>query len=172
MSPPTMLLVLTWWPRCTGLSGSTERAQHARQRPDPHLEGLCVPPRARLALTHRGRVASTSWDRPAAGTSSLNSLRSWGLTSCSLAAARHPKWGLASTGHPAASPTLGVRLRRGSGGTPGKGKGETMEVKWALGTLWVPWAGTKGHKPLGMSDPLTWDGRGQLARLAHWRGFS
>lgn len=157
MSPTPMLLVLTWWPRCTGLSGSTERAQHVRQRPDPHLAGLCVPPRARLALTHGGRVASMSWDRPAAGTSSLNSLRSWGLTSCSLAAARHPKWGLASAGQ-RWDPRKGQRGNYG--GEVGTGH-PVGALGWHKGAQ-APW----------MSDPLTWDGRGQLARLARWRGFS
>lgn len=141
---------------------------------------MCQPAPARDSPDWGG-VASVSRDRPALGRSSLNFFRSWGLTSCSLAAARRPKWGLVSAGRPAASPTLGVWLPRGSSGTPGKGKGETTEVK---GGHWAPCGhpglAAKGHKPLGMSDPLTWDGRGQLAgRGVHsqledtrWRGFS
>lgn len=54
-----------------------------------------------------GRMASMSSVRPMVGMSCMNFCRSWGLTSCSLAAATHPKWGLVSARNPGSQPHTG-----------------------------------------------------------------
>lgn len=88
--------------------------------------------------------------RPMTGMSSLSFCRSWKLTSCSLAAARHPK--LVRAGGPSSEPHAGGLAPTGQQWDPREGQRRSHGgAGWTLGTQRLPWAGSKGAQ-------TPWDG--------------
>lgn len=99
--------------------------------------------------------------RPTVGMSSLNFCRSWGLVSCSLAAARHPKWGLVSAGRPGSEPHAGGLAPTGQQWNPRERQRQSHgSVVWTPGTPQLPWAGSKGAQAPWHGQPtrLGWYG--------------